>query len=141
MNKVANFLRLFFGLFFLAGAALNTYLGITNLDGYKNGGVTAWPPFLQNFWVDVVAPNIAIFLVLFILIEIVLGLLLLNKGRWVKIGLIGSIFFGIGLLFLGLGYPQDDWVPRIPNMVIVVVWALLLLGRYDKTLLETIRRK
>ncbi|MGA3094240.1 MAG: hypothetical protein ABSD79_02500 [Dehalococcoidales bacterium] len=41
MKKVANFLRLFFGIFFLAAAAFNTYLSITNPDGYKNGGTTA----------------------------------------------------------------------------------------------------
>ena len=90
MNKFANFLRFFFGIFFLAGAVFNTYLTITNPDGYKNGGTTAWPPLLQHFWVNVVATHIVLFLILFILIEIALGLLLLNKGKWVKIGTICS---------------------------------------------------
>jgi hypothetical protein len=140
-NKVANFLRFFFGIFFLVAAAFNTYLTITNPDGYKNGGTTAWPPFLQHFWVNVVATHMVLFLVLFILIEVALGLLLLNKGKWVKIGLAGSILFSAGLLFIGLGYSQDYWPACIPNMAVALIWALLLFSRYDKTLLETIRHK
>ena len=116
MKKLANFLRLFFGLFFLAGAVLNTYLTITNPDGYKNGGSTAWPDFLQHFWTSVVATHMLLFLILFILIEITLGLLILNKDRWVKIGLAGAILFSAGLLFIGLGYARDYWPARIPNM-------------------------
>jgi hypothetical protein len=89
----------------------------------------------------VVAPNIVVFLLLFILIEITLGLLILNKGGWVKIGLGGAFFFSVALLFLGLGYPQDAWVPRIPNIAFAVICLLLLLGRYERTFLETVRRR
>jgi hypothetical protein len=140
LNKVANFLRFFLGIFFLAGAAFNTYLTITNPDGYKNGGATAWPSFLQHFWMNVVVTHMVLFLIFFIIIEIALGLLLLSKGKWVKLGLLGAILFSAGLLFIGLGYAQDYWPARIPNLTVAVIWTLLLFGRYDKTLLGTIRR-
>jgi len=141
MNKVANVLRLFFGIFFLAAAAFNTYLTITNPDGYKNGGTTAWPPFLQHFWVNVVATHMVLFLILFILIEIALGLLLLNRGKWVKLGLAGSILFSAGLLFIGLGYAQDYWPARIPNLVFEAMMLYCLFFRYDKTLWQTVHPK
>ena len=141
MNRVANFLRFFFGVFFLCGAAFNTFLTITDSDSYKNGGTTAWPDFLQHFWVNVVATHMVLFLILFIFVEIGLGLLLLNKGKWVKIGLVSGILFCAGLLFIGLGYAQDYWPARIPNMTLAVIMALMLFGTYDKTLLETLRRR
>ncbi len=140
-QKIANFLRLFIGVFFLLGAAFNAVMTIINADSYKNGGVTAWPPFLQDFWNSTVAPNIITFLILFIVLEVVLGLMLLSKYAIVKAGLAGAILFSAGLLFLGLGYPQDAWLPRIPNMVFAVICFLLLFGYYPKTLGETMRRK
>ena len=82
-----------------------------------------------------------LFLILFIFVEIGLGLLLLNKGKWVKIGLVSGILFCAGLLFIGLGYAQDYWPARIPNMTLAVIMALMLFGTYDKTLLETLRRR
>ncbi|MGA3094241.1 MAG: hypothetical protein ABSD79_02505 [Dehalococcoidales bacterium] len=90
---------------------------------------------------NVVATHMVLFLILFILIEITLGLLLLNKGKWVKIGPAGSILFSAGLLFIGLGYAQDYWPARIPNMTAAAIWALLLFGKYDKTFLETLHPK
>jgi hypothetical protein len=141
LPRVANFTRFFIGVFFLLGAAFNLVMTFIDAGSYKNGGVTAWPPFLQDFWNSVVAPNIVVFLLLFILIEITLGLLILNKGGRVKIGLGGAFFFSVALLFLGLGYPQDAWVPRIPNIAFAVICLLLLLGRYERTFLETVRRR
>jgi hypothetical protein len=141
LQKIANFLRLFIGVFFLLGAGFNLVLTFIDAGSYKNGGITAWPPFLQNFWNNVVSPNIVIFLILFIIIEVALGLLLLNKGKWVKIGFVGAFLFSVGLLFLGLGYPQDAWTPRIPNIIFALICLLLLFSRYNKTLLETVQRK
>lgn len=138
-QKIANFGRLFIGVFFLTGAVLNIVLAIISPESYEGGGVTAWPPFLQEFWRDVVVPNMAIFLIFFILIEVTCGLLIIGKNRQVKLGLIGAVFFCAGLLFLGLGYPQEAWGPRIPNMVFAVVCILLFFGDYPKTLRETIR--
>ena len=141
LSKIANFLRFFFGVFFLLGAGFNTVLTIIDYESYKKGGATAWPPFLQDFWNTTVVTNMVTFLILFIVIEVVLGLLLLGKYTMVKIGLAGAILFSAGLLFLGLGYPQDAWAPRIPNMVFAFICFLLLFGFYPYTLWETIRRK
>ena len=89
---------------------------------------------------NVVATHIVLFLVLFILIEIALGLLL-NRGKWVKLGLAGSILFSAGLLFIGLGYAQDYWPARIPNLVFEAMMLYCLFFRYDKTLWQTVHPK
>ena len=141
MKKAANFLRLLWGCVFMAGVAINIVIGIIDPTLYNNGGLYAWPDFLQNFWADTVVPNMLLFIILFAIIEIALGLLILNKWKWAKIGLVGGALFGIGLLLLGLGARRDEWAARIPNLVFEVMMVYCLFFNYERTFLETLRRK
>jgi hypothetical protein len=141
MKKLANLLRLFWGCVFMAGVAINVFLAIKDPTVYNNGGLYAWPDILQNFWADTVVPNILLFIILYAVIELILGLLILNKGKWAKIGLAGGALFGIGLLMLGLGAQRSDWLARIPNLAFEAMMIYCLFFKYDKTLLETVRRK
>ncbi|MCL2679528.1 MAG: hypothetical protein FWF18_04520 [Dehalococcoidia bacterium] len=141
MQKAANIMRLFWGCIFIAGVIINGIFGVADPEGYHLGGRYAWPDFLRNFWTDAVIPHMVWFIILFAAIELILGFLVLNKGRLVKIGLVGAFVFGIGLLMLGLGAERGDWLARIPNIVFVAMMIYCLLFNYDKTLIETIRRK
>ncbi len=140
-QKIANFLRLFWGCVFLAGVAINIVIGVVDVHLYDNGGLYAWPSFLQNFWSDVVVNNMLMFIILFAIIELVLGLLIVNKWTYAKVGLAGALIFGAGLLMLGLGARQDDWLARIPNLVFEATILYCLFFNYDKTLWESFRKK
>jgi hypothetical protein len=108
---------------------------------YDNGGLYAWPGFLQHFWADMVVPNMLLFIILYAAIELALGLLVLNRGGRVKIGLAGARVFGAGLLMLGLGAKQGDWAARIPNLAFEAMILYCLFFDYPKTLMDTIRRR
>lgn len=138
---IADILRLFWGCVFLAGVLINIGIGIIDPTLYNNGGLYAWPDFLQNFWANAVVPNMLLFIVLYAAIELALGLLILNRGKWAKTGLIGALFFGAGLLMLGLGAQRNDWAARIPNLTFEVMIIYCLFFNYDKTLIEKFRRR
>lgn len=40
--------------------------------------------------------------------EILVGLLLINQGQWVKIGVLLSILFNLFLVQMGLGIPTES---------------------------------
>ena len=141
LQKIANFLRLFWGCVFLAGVVINLAIGFINPHLYDFGGQYAWPSFLQDFWTDAVVPNMLLFIILYAAIELVLGLLIVNKGKPVKIGLAGALFFGAGLLMIGLGARQDDWLARIPNLTFEAIIIFCLFFNYDKSLWEMFKRK
>ena len=141
MQKIANFLRLFWGCVFLLGVVINIVIGVLNSHLYDNGGRYAWPSFLQSFWTDTVVPNMLLFIILYAVIELVLAFLILNKGGRVKAGLVGALIFGAGLLMLGLGARRDEWLARLPNFLFEAMIVYCLFFSYDKTLLESLRRK
>ena len=140
-KKIAGFLRFFWGSVFLLGVIINIVMGSINAHLYDNGGLYAWPSFLHTFWADVVVPNMIFFIILYAVIELILGLLILNRGIYAKIGLIGALIFGAGLLMLGLGAKQNDWTARIPNLIFEGTILYCLFFNYEKSLWETIRKK
>jgi hypothetical protein len=141
-QKVANFLRLFWGCVFLGGSLLNLVLTIVAPDDYAGTVNLAWPPALQSLWDSTIAPNIIIFLTIFVIIEIILGLLLVNKGKPVKYGLLGALLFGVVLLLLGPGAPEGQAIQaRIPNFIFEAMIVYCMFFSYDKTLIETLKRK
>jgi hypothetical protein len=139
MKKLSNVLRLFWGCVFIAGVVINLVAGIANPHSYDAGGLYAWPDFLANFWVVTVAPHMLFFILLFVIIELALGLLILNKENLAKIGLIGAAIFGLGLLMLGLGATRDNWAARIPNLVFEATIVYTLFFNYDKTFWRMVR--
>jgi hypothetical protein len=141
MKKIANVLRLFCGCVFAAGVVINIAIGIIDPTLYNNGGLHAWPDFLQSFWASTVVPNMIWFIVLYAVIEAVLAYLILNKGSKAKLGLVGGAIFGAGLLILGLGAERGDWLARIPNLAFEAMMVYCLFFDYEKTFIETVRRK
>jgi energy-converting hydrogenase Eha subunit A len=141
LKKIADILRLFWGCVFIDGVIINIVIGITNPASYNKGGEFAWPNFLQSFWVNSVVPNMVPYIVVFAIIELILGLLILNKEKLAKLGLAGAAIFGIGLLLLGLGAERGNWTARIPNLIFEATILYSLFFNYDRTLIQTVRPK
>ncbi|MPN64179.1 hypothetical protein SDC9_211950 [bioreactor metagenome] len=89
-------------------------------------------------------PHITFFALLLAGFEIVVGLLLINKGKWVKIGLVFSLLFNLFLIQMGLAtQTQDLWLDfvanRMPNIIFIALQIPLFFGDFQKTLWEEIK--
>lgn len=104
--------RIFLGLFFLLMAiGVNGYFTLANPHGYIEYASGALIPFYRDVALAVVRLNPVLFGWLLILFEVVMGLLLLHKDQSVKLGLVGTVLFLIGIAPLSL--TQLPWLGLI----------------------------
>ncbi len=141
-----NIFRLFFALWYLLGWAIHVYLGLWSPEAYNSFGYTAMFPAIQSIWFNVIIPNIHIFALLLAVIEIIIGSLLIYKGKWVKVGLAFSMLFNLFLVVLGLGSTTEDAfsdfaMNRLPNLVFMAGQIPLLWVHFDRSIPEVIREK
>ena len=69
------------------------------------------------------------------------GLLLINRGNWVRVGVVLSILFNLFLVQMGLGYPAPGaltgfLVNRLPNIGFILLQVPLLFAIISQTLPE-----
>jgi hypothetical protein len=131
--------RGFIALWYLLGWISHVYLGLFSPGLYRGFGDTALIPGFTAFWRGVIMPAIPFFAVLLAAFEISVGVLLVSKGRWVKIGLAFSILFNLFLVQMGLSYrTPDPWsgflVNRLPNLIFIALQIPLFWGRFDRFL-------
>jgi len=139
-----NFLRGFIAIWYLLGWMTHVYLVFTAPQDYLAFGATALIPAYQTFWQNFIMPHITFFALLLAGFEIVVGLLLINKGKWVKIGLVFSLLFNLFLVQMGLAtQTQDLWLDfvanRMPNIIFIALQIPLFFGDFQKTLWEEIK--
>jgi hypothetical protein len=126
--------RLFLGLFFLVMAlGVNGSFTFTNPQAYVEYASGALIPFYRDIALAVVGLNPVLFGLLLMGFEIAMGVLLLHKQKSVKIGLIGTMVFLIGIAPLSL--------VQIPWLGLIIGEAYLLGKEFDTTFLEAIRAK
>jgi hypothetical protein len=89
-----NVARIIFGVIYLLGAAFNIFMVSTQgwqiYAGFADGSF--WP-FYREAWQVIAAFNIAVFVILLIVFEIVLGLLFIISRKCLKIALILGVLF------------------------------------------------
>ena len=127
-----NAARLAFGAFYLAMATYNVTVTLPNAAASYTDFADnlAWPG-VDWLLLHLVVPAAVPFTVLLIAFEVGIAVLVLSKGRWVRVGLLAAIAFMIGLA------PLLSWY-ELAN-VPLVAWALLLLARdYDHSLLDMV---
>jgi hypothetical protein len=126
--------RLFLDLFFLVMAiGVNGSFTFTNLQAYVEYASGALIPLYRYIALAVVELNPVLFGLLLMGFEIAMGLVLLQKQTPVKIGLIGTMVFLIGIAPLSL--------VQIPWLGLIVSEAYLLTKEFDTTFLEATRSK
>ncbi len=141
-----NYLRSFIAAFYLLGWISHVYLAVFNPQIYSVFGTTALIPGYQVFWQNFIMPHISLFAVLLAGFEIFVGIALLYKNHWVKIGLIFSILFNLFLVQMGLGIvTQGFWSDflsnRLPNLIFIALQLPLLREIFSSSLFETFKRK
>ncbi len=123
--------RIFLGFFFLVMAlGVNGSFTFGNPQAYLDYANDALIPFYRQLAIGVVTINPVIFGLLLMVFEISMGLLLLHKKQAVKIGLIGTMLFIIGISPL-------SWV-QIPWLGLLVAQGFLFTKEFDRSVLEGI---
>lgn len=126
-----NIGRIFLGIFYLIMAiGINMVNAITNPQSTVQMGEASHLGFYKTIFSDIVAKAPVFFILLIALFQITMGLLILNKHKNVKLGLIGASIF----LFLitPFGYIQIPWLG------IAAIQLYLLRKDFDKTFIELI---
>lgn len=139
-----NWLRSFIALWYLLGWMSHVYLGFWAPEVYVSFGNTALFPWVAALWQRLVMPHITFFALLLAVVEILVGLALISRGKWVKVGLIVSITFNLGLVLLGLGMPaetvlQDFLGNRLPNLIFIALQIPLLWAVFDESIPQTLQ--
>ena len=126
--------RIFLGFFFLVMAiGVNGSFTFGNPQGYVEYASGALIPFYRDSALTVVELNPALFGFLLMGYEIAMGLLLLHKQKSVRIGLIGTIVFLIGIA--PLSYLQIPWLG------LIIGEAYLLTQEFDTSFLGAMRSR
>ena len=126
--------RIFLGIFFLImGLGVNGYFTFGNPQGYIDYAGGALIPFYRDLALLVVNLNPVVFGILLILYEVIMGVLLLHEGKHVKVGLIGTMVFLIGIA--PLSFLQLPWLG------LIIGQAYLLTKEFDKSILKDISAK
>jgi hypothetical protein len=126
--------RIFLGFFYLLMAiGVNGSFTFTSPQAYMEYASGALIPLYRDIALTVVELNVVLFGSLLIAFEIIMGLLLLHKGKFVKIGLVGTMVFLVGIA--PLSYVQFPWLG------LIIGEAYLLTKDFETSFLETIRSK
>ena len=140
-----NWFRVLVAVWYLLGWILHVYLGLANPEIYRAFGETALLPGFDLIWQGFVMTRITAFALVLAAFQLAVGLMLIGKRKWVKLGLVLSIGFNLFLIQLGLSIPAEDlsmdiYFNRFPNIVFVLLQAWLLFQTYPETIYEMIRR-
>jgi len=135
---LANKVRIGWGFGFLAAAGFNLIYTL------RVDNTAFWEWFLENAWftlykdmiVNIIIPYASILIVITVIFEAINGLLILNKLRLARLGLVLAFLWPIFLLPympFGLGIA--------PNLLLAIGPALLLMREYETTFWELLRAR
>jgi len=126
--------RLFLGIFFvLMGIGVNLTFVLTQPDFVYEYGQGSWLPLYRTLTERVIGLSPTVFGIALIVFEVLMGVLLLSRGTWVKVGLVGTAVFVLALVPI---HPQQiAWIgPAVANVY-------LLTRSFDADVLTMIRTR
>jgi hypothetical protein len=123
--------RIVLGIFYLAMAlAVNVPMALTNPQLYVALGGQSFFPVYRWIFTHLVALNPAVFVLPIAFYQTVMGLLILNKGISVRIGLVGVILFNLAIVPMG--------VEELPAILLALVEGFLATKGYSHSVYETV---
>jgi hypothetical protein len=124
-----NIWRALIGGFYLASALFNGIYTVPlarepdPFEGYAEG---AWFGFLADFMRGFFTDNGTFLMVLVIIFEVAVGAAILNRARWVDLGVLASLVWVVAIM------PFLAWPYLMVNVVLFVAQGVLLLRRFDE---------
>lgn len=131
--RLPDIVRLLFAVIFFLGAIANTAMASFSPSLYEHFADTALLTFYTDLWQDLVYPNIRLFLIPVILLELAIAWLLLQSRMYVKGGLLIALLFD---LFLVPFWWQGG---GIANLLLALPLAWLLRFHYPLTIQDILR--
>lgn len=131
--RLPDIVRLLFAAIFFLGAIANTAMAILAPSVYESFADAALLTLYTDLWNDLVYPNIRLFLIPVILLELAIAWLLLQSRIYVKAGLLIALLFD---LFLVPFWWQGG---AIANLILAVPLAWLLRFDYPLTIPAILR--
>jgi hypothetical protein len=131
--RLPDIVRLILAAIFFIGAIANTAMAIFAPSVYESFADMAFVPAYRDWWHELVYPNIHLFLIPVILLELAIAWLLLRSGVYVKYGLLIALLFD---LFLVPFWWQGG---AIANLLLALPLAWLLRYPYPLTILAILR--
>ena len=119
--KLSNIVRIILGIIYLMGAMINLRFALLTPGIYQTFADFAVIALYKTLWSSIVMPNITIWLLLVVVFEIIVGIFVLNKGSFVKIGLMGGIVFNLMLI----PFWWSGWA--LINLLLALVQIILLI--------------
>jgi hypothetical protein len=126
--------RTIFALAYFAGAGFNLAYTARHPELFEEWVREPLLPVYRWFFVEVVAENVRFWVPLAAAGEVLLGALLLARGRAVKVGVLLSILFQLLLAPMWIGQ-------TLPNLVLAVVQLPLLRPRYPVSIPSLVARR
>lgn len=105
---------------FLFTAGMHLGMVMADPQSYEGFGDAGLFGFVRDGWDQIVMANPAAWGLLAMAGELALGLLLMTRGRAVKIGWTGVILFHVLLMLFGFGY----WLWSVPALAVLVPLAV-----------------
>lgn len=126
--------RIFLGFFYLTmSIGVNGSFTLNNPNAYVDYAQGALIPFYRNLTASIVSINPFLFGLLLMVFEICMGLLILHRGKAVKVGLIGTMLFVIGMAPL-------SWL-QLPWLGLVIAEIHLFRKDFEKSLIDMLFRR
>ncbi len=126
-----NAARIFLGFFFLVMAlGVNGSFTFGNPQAYLDYANGALIPIYRTITVRIISLSPFLFGLLVMTFEISMAVLLLYKGKFVKLGLLGTMFFLAGMAPL-------DWL-QLPWLGLIIGEIYLFRQDFDRSFLEMI---
>jgi hypothetical protein len=120
---------------YLVAAAFNLFFTLPQGD-LAWFAENAWLPVLEALVMEVVVPSREFFMVLVVAFEVVVGALILGRGRSVDVGVGAAVLWVLFLMpFL------QPWPMAATNLLLAVLQAVLLLRRYETAIWQLVRRR
>ncbi|MCI0709283.1 MAG: hypothetical protein L0154_03890 [Chloroflexi bacterium] len=131
-----NFVRVLFGLFFIAMAIVNIRVTINNPDLYEEFITedTALLPVYYSVWHNLIVPGLPYFLVLLVVFEFAIGYFMLTQGKPVKWSLLAATVFTTALV------PANSYTFANIILTVILVW-LLVADDYDRSFFDQIKQR
>jgi hypothetical protein len=124
--------RLFVGAFFgVMGLVVHGLLVITNPEGYVRFAEHALLPFYRQIGHFLTEPNPRAFGIVMLILEVTLAVLILSRGYWVKVGILGAILFLVGISPLGFDV--------MPNLLLAAALVYLLTQDFPRDAITMLR--
>ncbi|MFN2290773.1 MAG: hypothetical protein ACK2UC_06260 [Anaerolineae bacterium] len=121
--KAPDITRLAFAIIFLLGAVANAAIGIFAPSTYETFADASILSLYEELWTTIVYPQMRLFLLLVVALELSMAWLLLVSGVRVKAGLILALGFVLGLI--------PFWWQGGAVINLLLALPLLWLLRYD----------